>query len=484
MYSTMSSMLSTFHKAQSLVLRLSSVSFLRASLPFLVLFGMICFQCWLAPRTSDGLGDIDIGLDLYTNSASSASSSRHSESGWPYLFSVAEANSVIMSDDDATPAANNPGVMKLRELLRLSSLSPEKFLAYLSPADYRSFVLSAPRPYRLFVAFYTSDPKYCPSCGTFISNFREVAEAYIMSGQYKKTKTHPAVVFAVFDLMQDKTIAALHQLRQVPTLVTFDAATEEHWKSDSAKKGWTKSGEQLLFPANNVFEILQAGLDHKGVSVALPQRVLEWTNLQSGRVDVKLFVGTFQQIKGIGLLCLVLCVLSLVGWMVVGYLRRWPITVVIGGLLLQFLGTSGVFYSFQNGFVWTGIDRASKTVTLIARSTRMQFAFEGFLMAGTTVMCGLWLVGLVHVEQLSGLAWVPLTLMGFGRKKPGSGDNEMRGLGVVRQLVACVLGVLFIVGVMATFEVFRLKSPWYAPTFYPPADYVKGPMRNDRGNVF
>lgn len=31
-------------------------------------------------------------------------------------------------------------------------------------------------------------------------------------------------------------------------------------------------------------------------------------------------------------------------------------------------------------------------------------------------------------------------------------------------------------------SIYKMKSPWYGPTFAPPDDYVRGPLANDQGN--
>jgi hypothetical protein len=30
--------------------------------------------------------------------------------------------------------------------------------------------------------------------------------------------------------------------------------------------------------------------------------------------------------------------------------------------------------------------------------------------------------------------------------------------------------------------IYRIKSPWYGPTFFPPAGYLTGPLARDQGN--
>ena len=39
--------------------------------------------------------------------------------------------------------------------------------------------------------------------------------------------------------------------------------------------------------------------------------------------------------------------------------------------------------------------------------------------------------------------------------------------------------ILFLVGALE--DVYKSKS-WYGPSFYPPGDYISGPIANDQGN--
>lgn len=36
--------------------------------------------------------------------------------------------------------------------------------------------------------------------------------------------------------------------------------------------------------------------------------------------------------------------------------------------------------------------------------------------------------------------------------------------------------------IYALMGMYKLKSPWYGPSFLPPDDYMKGPLSADQGN--
>ena len=44
-----------------------------------------------------------------------------------------------------------------------------------------------------------------------------------------------------------------------------------------------------------------------------------------------------------------------------------------------------------------------------------------------------------------------------------------------------LLAVNFL-AVLMLLNIYKIKSPWYGPTFAPPDDYVTGPLSNDQGN--
>lgn len=49
-----------------------------------------------------------------------------------------------------------------------------------------------------------------------------------------------------------------------------------------------------------------------------------------------------------------------------------------------------------------------------------------------------------------------------------------------------MLGIVLIAAMYFVFNLinalYRLKTPYYSPSFYPPDDYVRGPLANDQGN--
>ncbi len=45
-----------------------------------------------------------------------------------------------------------------------------------------------------------------------------------------------------------------------------------------------------------------------------------------------------------------------------------------------------------------------------------------------------------------------------------------------------LLGINFLV-TLTILSIYKVKSPWYGPTFAPPDDYIQGPLSNDQGNT-
>ena len=51
-----------------------------------------------------------------------------------------------------------------------------------------------------------------------------------------------------------------------------------------------------------------------------------------------------------------------------------------------------------------------------------------------------------------------------------------------RRLVLLGSMVMLVVLIQMILECYKLKSPWYGPTFFPPANYQTGPLSVDQGN--
>lgn len=52
----------------------------------------------------------------------------------------------------------------------------------------------------------------------------------------------------------------------------------------------------------------------------------------------------------------------------------------------------------------------------------------------------------------------------------------------MRRWYGYILIVVNYAAIVMLMAIYKMKSPWYGPTFSPPSDYVQGPLSNDQGN--
>lgn len=51
-----------------------------------------------------------------------------------------------------------------------------------------------------------------------------------------------------------------------------------------------------------------------------------------------------------------------------------------------------------------------------------------------------------------------------------------------RRLYGYIVISIGFIAVYVLVAIYKIKSPWYELNFYPPDDYVRGPLSNDQGN--
>jgi len=123
--------------------------------------------------------------------------------------------------------------------------------------------------------------------------------------------------------------------------------------------------------------------------------------------------------------------------------------------------TGGLVYSMINQTPWFKFERNEFGAVVISeyfmRGQRGQWAGEGYLISVLVTVIGLVYLYLVNVDK-----WI---------KERGS----------VRIAVLICLVILFILQQMLLVA-YRIKSPWYNPTFAPPDYYQRGSLLQDQGN--
>eukprot|EP00922_Rhytidocystis_sp_ex-Travisia-forbesii_P059549 GHVS01088304.1.p1 GENE.GHVS01088304.1~~GHVS01088304.1.p1 ORF type:complete len:706 (-),score=170.62 GHVS01088304.1:218-2065(-) len=372
---------------------------------------------------------------------------------------------------------------KYMELRYMSKRQPQNNIIYFSKEEYNRFALKSPRPYQLFVAFFDSKKEFCPFCAEFINNYRQVSNAYEVTAKYKAEGRKAPVVFAAFDVQQDISIINLHQMRTIPFMVSIDVGSQDNNSNRRSSSGFIKSGEFVLFQQADMFLPLLGGpLNHDGSAAFSSERILSWINMKTGRDGLTLQdEADAVSARAAVLICCVFVFVS-ASIAIIYVCRTWPVMRVVGALLVQCVCTGGLFYSVQRGMVLVGFDSASRAIMWVTRSSRSQYALEGIVLSSLLLGCGMVLVAIAHVGKWNSRR---SSCSGGGVEQSGaSSTTKTRGGRWSGMLSVVCLVIIFIAMVATVFHCFRIKAAWYAPTFWPPYDYITGPLRADRGNEF
>eukprot|EP00922_Rhytidocystis_sp_ex-Travisia-forbesii_P070766 GHVS01105657.1.p1 GENE.GHVS01105657.1~~GHVS01105657.1.p1 ORF type:complete len:455 (+),score=137.29 GHVS01105657.1:261-1625(+) len=420
----------------------------------------------------------------------------------------------------------------IRDLLRSSSSSSP--VVQLSPAAYREVVLDGPKGFHLVVLYTTADATVCLACQQVNEDFHEIGRNFAMDraeeeegrrtgggvAKNKKNlsvfgsdgKSGDEVVFVSYDVLQDRDIALLHQISSIPMVVSVT--------SRSMKSSKAPNGKQILkFRSDDVYQIQGPTNVGGGGGVRLLTGSgggLEWVNMKTTR-NVAIQPPPRQQLWLMCKVVCLLCCLSLLGWFGIVLLKAFPSLLPLGALAVQLVSSSGLFFAVQNAAPLYG------KAGWVSNSGRSQYLFEGLLMSAAAVLAAASLLLIVRIPTIQ---WfnTNFTKPSFGkknekkkieqggRKKTMEEDNscwvmsaatstaitnsiESGGAGLIcwwwlfsrntlKNVLLLVLMGVFLALVTSIMSVYKFKSPWYAPTFLPPADYVRGDLRADRGNEF
>ena len=127
--------------------------------------------------------------------------------------------------------------------------------------------------------------------------------------------------------------------------------------------------------------------------------------------------------------------------------------------------TGGIVFSILNQMPWFRFERNEFGSVVIGeyfmRGQRGQYAGEGYIVSFLTTFVGLLYLYLSKLES-----WIPT----------GSDKSTLR-------MAVMIILIIIWMGEQALLMAYRIKSPWYNPTFLPPGYYQKGSLSEDQGNV-
>jgi len=333
---------------------------------------------------------------------------------------------------------------KSDELRQLSALSDSN-IVLLNATGYQHYVVDYPRPYTLVVLFTADAEKYkCHTCAelsemmkTVVYSYREARADYpytSATGQRSR-----AVFFAVLEYSQEnQELYMQHGFQSVPNLLI------------THPKSVFYDGSKYHFPKDDMWEF--------SLSSEVPvHKLLDFINSRTNR-SIELKFTALQVLTGLTKWCLLITVLTTVFFK----LRSWitsPYVLFLLGLIVYFLCVSGTVYVILNGVPMTGGGRKAGDFELIHRGQRSQYGAEGYFI-GFLICLGA--LCLIFINNLS----------------------KVEAALTVR--VAAYAALAFLLFTLYELDViYKFKASWYFPNFFfPPKNYMKGPLINDQGSSF
>lgn len=329
------------------------------------------------------------------------------------------------------------GNKKSQELRDRVLRSSEDIIA-LNSGEYEYFVDQSPRPYDVIVFFTAPN---CNMCDEVESELSKVAALYKKAG-------------AIYPYKDDS-----NRLRAVYFVkVSFDAETRSiftRFGFKSVPNILTSQPKMLRLRENEKAEHFREFLWQISMSdgTLTSQKLLEHVNKKTGRsVEYK------ESILNLLIVLVVFAGLLGVGVALFLKFRKFFINSKLwfaGSMTVYFICMSGIVYNIIHQVPFTNVDK-NGNVEWFHSGARSQFGAEGYIMSGTISVLGCLFVLLLKVPS-----WFP--------------DSNAR-------LVYIAVFVLIYLVLRWLEEIYKSKSGFYSPLFWPPAHYQHGPLQNDQGN--
>lgn len=315
---------------------------------------------------------------------------------------------------------------RVHELAKLTQGSPQGVISF-NFTGYQHFVLMDGRDYDL-VILYTGTKESCPSCEASSQNFEVLASNY-----YKQLEPTKKIFFGFVYVDKVENVVGIHKLRFLPAIVYIE----------SSKQFVTSS---LSFSRENQWRIPE----QKDISST---SMIRFLNSRTGN-NFEIILSFEENLKRISVLVFLLVVSILCIYNIIMLVRNKPFIIMILSVIVCSISMSGLVYSIQHG--------KYQSKDFFAPNPRIQNLHEGMFMSVLMTLSSLLLFLAPFV--IHGKASI------FRKKIPGWS--------------ALLLLVSFTCSIITIYFGYKTKVSWYAPTFYPPPGYLKGPLLVDRGNSF
>jgi oligosaccharyltransferase complex subunit gamma len=116
---------------------------------------------------------------------------------------------------------------------------------------------------------------------------------------------------------------------------------------------------------------------------------------------------------------------------------------------------SGIIYDIIHDVPFVGRDQKTGETVIFSEGNREQYGAEGFIVSITITGIGLLFISIITIG-----------------KRVSAKYSLIAG-------IATLIGIIFLVRQLE--DAYKAKG-WYGPSFFPPGDYLTGPISRDQGN--
>eukprot|EP00744_Colponema_vietnamica_P002837 GILI01004420.1.p1 GENE.GILI01004420.1~~GILI01004420.1.p1 ORF type:complete len:367 (+),score=126.18 GILI01004420.1:61-1161(+) len=350
----------------------------------------------------------------------------------------------------ATSHAQADKVSRLRDFTSSASNGIIKF----NTTGFKSFVFTDVRPYNLLILFTATGDKFnCAACVRMAAELQQVANSFREAGAHQPVaqnakgsdgkKVRP-VFFGIIDFA-DPTVQSIFEqfgFSSVPQLVFLPAG-----------KVLERAGGKISVNKEDTYAVSgSASLDD--ITAA---KLLSFANERTKR-QVELYESPLMKFAVLIIVTLVVLVAARLA-LILRPILLHPMVWFLGSLFVYWVCTAGFVFNLIHDVPFSHVDPRTKQVVYITNRARQQTGAEGYIMGGAIVLGGIAIILLTEVA--------PRLKSRYAQR-------------LFSLLFACLAAVC----VYFIIYIYKFKSSWYGPSFWPPNWYAKGPLNKDQGTSY
>ena len=327
---------------------------------------------------------------------------------------------------------------ELREL----ALSSDYGLIVFNAETYNKYVMTHPRPYDV-VILYTRKSN-CKLCEKVYDEFIQVSDSFRDSNGFKPDmiSRKRAVFFGVL-YYSEETLPIIKSLK-FPSRINILYTTPKNLQFNKLGEPYIEYDEDHILSYNERSNKIYA------------LKMMEFANAKSQRK----FPLKKNQIEFLFYFIFFVC-LIFIGFSAYNNFKQFllsPVVWITGSMMIIIICMGGIVYNILRNTPFAKFDNNGNIVEFIHTGRKAQYAGEGIFMSCLFVIGGTLLYSFNWLNQV---------------------PNKTKHYFASYIILASIILIIKLMH-----RIYRIKSKWYGPSFFPPNHYVKGSLINDQGNSF